>query len=196
MKNKRTIFVISLIIILVLWLACSLFIYLITRFSQPLIDNLNTENVQGIDTKISYPMDSQFYEVTKVVDGDTIKVNIDGNIETIRLIGVDTPETVDPRKPVQCFGMEASNKTKEILTGRKVRLEADPSQGERDKYGRLLRYVFLPSGIDFNLQLIQEGYAHEYTYKVPYKYQREFKAAEKNAIENNIGLWGTSCNNS
>ena len=74
------------------------------------------------------------YNVIKVVDGDTITVNLNGANETLRLIGLDTPETVDPRKPVQCFGLAASNKAKELLTGQQVRLEAEPSQGERDKY--------------------------------------------------------------
>ena len=135
------------------------------------------------------------YDVVSVTDGDTIKVNIGGTTETIRLIGIDTPETVDPRKPVQCFGQEASKKSKELLTGKKVRLEADPTQGERDKYGRLLRFVFLEDGTNFNKMMIAEGYAHEYTYDSnPYKYQVEFKDAEKQAREANKGLWSpTSC---
>ena len=130
-----------------------------------------------------------FYKVTSVVDGDTIKVSIDGKIESIRLIGIDTPETVDPRKPVQCFGLEASNKAKEVLTNKKVLLESDSTQDDRDKYNRLLRYVFLEDGSNFNKMMIAEGYAHEYTYNSPYKYQAEFKQAEKEARENKKGLW-------
>lgn len=129
------------------------------------------------------------FKVVKVVDGDTIDVEIDGKIERLRLIGIDTPETVDPRKKVQCFGREASNKAKEMLLGRFVSLESDETQGERDKYKRLLRYVFLPDGTNFNLFMIAEGYAHEYTYDLPYKYQTDFKQAEKIARENNKGLW-------
>jgi micrococcal nuclease len=130
------------------------------------------------------------YQVTQVVDGDTIKVDLNGTTETLRLIGIDTPETVDPRKPVQCFGEEASKKAKEILTDKKVTIEADPTQGERDKYSRLLRYVFLEDGTFFNKQMIDEGYAHEYTYQSnPYKYQTEFKDAEKSAREGKKGLW-------
>src|SRR3989338_3179438 len=130
------------------------------------------------------------YQVVHVVDGDTIQVDINGSKETIRLIGVDTPEVVDPRKPVQCFGREASNKTKEILIGKKVRLESDPTQSNRDKYQRLLRYVFLEDGTLFNKLLIEQGYAHEYTYQSnSYRYQLEFKTAEKDARENKRGLW-------
>lgn len=136
------------------------------------------------------------YVITSVTDGDTIKVNINGKIETIRLIGIDTPETVDPRKVVQCFGKEASNKAKELLNGKKVRLEADSTQGERDKYNRLLRYVFIEGGAFYNKIIIAEGYAHEYTYNSnPYKYQTEFIEAEKNAREAGKGLWNVStCN--
>jgi micrococcal nuclease len=135
------------------------------------------------------------YPVAKVVDGDTIDVLIDGKTERLRLIGMDTPETVDPRKPVQCFGKEASIKMAALVSGKSVTLEADPSQGERDKYGRLLRYVFLENGQNVNLTMIAEGYAHEYTYNLPYKYQADFKAAEAAAKASGKGLWSpNTCN--
>lgn len=142
-------------------------------------------------TPTSTPTKSgETFRVVKVIDGDTINVDINGKVETLRLIGIDTPETVDPRKPVQCFGIEASNKAKGVLNGQSVRLEADNTQGERDKYNRLLRYVFLLDGTNFNKLMISEGYAHEYTYQSnPYKYQTEFKQAEKEARENKRGLW-------
>lgn len=138
----------------------------------------------------------KLYNVVQVVDGDTVKVDLDGKTETLRLIGIDTPETVDPRKVVQCFGLEASNKAKELLTGKRVRLKADTTQGERDKYNRLLRYVFLEDGTFFNKLMIAEGYAHEYTYQSnPYFYQLDFKAAEDNAREQGLGLWNVNtCN--
>ena len=133
-------------------------------------------------------------KVVRVIDGDTIKVLINNKEETVRLIGIDSPETVDPRKPVQCFGIEASNKAKEILNNQTVRLESDPTQGERDKYGRLLRYVFLLDRTNFNKLMISQGYAHEYTYKGnPYRYQLEFIQSAKEARENNKDLW-KDCN--
>lgn len=143
------------------------------------------------------PEDTQQYEwlrVIKVVDGDTIVVEKDGSPVTVRLIGLDTPETVDPRKPVQCFGREASEKMRQVVGGQSVRLEGDPSQGELDKYGRLLAYVFVPAnatpdGILVNKYMIAEGYGHEYTYDIPYKYMEEFKAAERGAREAKRGLW-------
>lgn len=137
-----------------------------------------------------------YFLVTKVVDGDTIKVKINSEIETIRLIGIDTPETVDPRKTVQCFGLEASTKAKQMLAGKWVRLEADYSQDDRDSYDRLLRYVYLEDGVFFNKYMISEGFAHEYTYKSnPYLYQADFIAAENEARINELGLWHPdSCN--
>ena len=131
----------------------------------------------------------KFYQVIKVIDGDTMTVNLDGKEETLRLIGIDTPETVDPRKLVECFGVEASNKAKELLNNKKVRLENDPTQGERDKYQRLLRYIWLEDGTFFNKIMISDGYAHEYTYNTPYKYQTEFKQAESEARTAKRGLW-------
>lgn len=127
--------------------------------------------------------------VSKVIDGDTIVINKDGREETVRMIGVDTPETVHPSKPVQCFGAEASARTKSWLSGRSVTLVTDPSQGERDKYGRLLAYVWREDGLFVNQALISEGFAFEYTYNLPYRYQTEFQAAETSAREGKKGLW-------
>lgn len=129
------------------------------------------------------------YSVVRVVDGDTIVADINGKQEKIRLIGVDTPETVDPRKPVQCFGKEASLFTKNLIENKKVRLERDSSQGDRDKYGRLLRYVFLSDGTFVNKEIITQGYGHEYTYRAPYHHQADFKTAERTARELQKGLW-------
>jgi micrococcal nuclease len=133
--------------------------------------------------------DTELYAVESVVDGDTIKIRMGEKIETIRFIGIDTPETVHPSKPVQCFGREASNKTKELLTGKNVRIETDDSQGKRDKYERLLAYVFLDDGTNVNKLLVSDGFAYEYTYNLPYKYQSEFKKAESDAKLNKRGLW-------
>jgi len=127
--------------------------------------------------------------VTKVIDGDTIMVKINDKEEAVRLIGIDTPETVDPRKTVQCFGKEASEKMKELLENKMIKLEADTTQNDRDKYNRLLRYVYLEDGTFINKKLIEEGFGFEYTYQIPYKFQMEFKVAQKMAEEKKIGLW-------
>ena len=133
--------------------------------------------------------EKELYDVVKVIDGDTVVVDINGTDTTLRLIGIDTPETVHPSKPVECFGKEASAETKRLLEDAKVSLEADKTQGEFDKYGRLLRYIILEDGTNFNKHLIERGYAHEYTYNIPYKYQKEFKDAQKGAESGGIGLW-------
>jgi micrococcal nuclease len=154
----------------------------------------NTASVnQTIEKKDNDEVRENTFLVTKVVDGDTIKLLIDGEEKSIRLIGIDTPETVHPSKPVECFGIEASNKAKELLQNQRVKLEIDESQGEVDKYGRLLGYVILKNGKNFNKLMIEEGYAHEYTYQNnPYKYQNDFKLAEAEAKINKRGLWSPS----
>lgn len=129
------------------------------------------------------------YGVVKVVDGDTLNIVIDGKTERIRLIGINTPETVDPRKEVECFGKEASDMAKSILSGRSVYIEGDDSQDNRDKYGRLLRYVFLSDGANFNKLMIEKGFAYEYTYQEPYLYQKDFREAQNKAENEKMGLW-------
>ena len=135
-----------------------------------------------------------FVPVIRDIDGDTIVVLVQGATTTVRLLGVDTPETVDPRKPVECFGPEASAETKKLVDGQLVRLLPDPSQGAKDKYGRALAYVYLEDGTLFDEFLIAQGYGHEYTYKTPYEYQSEFKAAQAKAQKEQLGLWSpTTC---
>lgn len=131
------------------------------------------------------------YRVVSVSDGDTIKVSIDGRLTTVRLIGIDTPEVTDPRKPVQCFGREASQRAHELLGDAEVWLEYDPSQSRLDRYGRTLAYVWL-GGALINQAMVSEGFAHEYTYDTAYKYQDEFNAAEHTASQEQRGLWSPS----
>ncbi len=129
------------------------------------------------------------YLVSRVIDGDTIELS---NGTKVRYIGIDTPETVDPRKTVQCFGVEANNRNKQLVEGKEVRLEKDVS--DIDKYGRLLRYVYV-NGVFVNLVIVQEGFAYSYTYPPDVKYQSKFVEAEKLAREQKKGLWG-SCSTS
>ena len=132
------------------------------------------------------------YPVVHIVDGDTVDVLKDGAKVRVRLIGINTPESVDPRRGVQCFGIEASDEMKRLLEGQSVRLKGDPSQDTYDKYHRMLAYIFLPDATNVNEHMIAAGYAHEYTYRVPYRYQKEFKAAEAQAREAGRGLWKNS----
>lgn len=131
-------------------------------------------------------------EVIKFIDGDTIKVELlDFNrklnkIETIRFIGVDTPETVHPKKIVQYFGKEASEYTKQLLSDEIVYLGFDNDL--RDKYGRLLCYCYTKDGTFINYKLIADGYGYAYL-KYPFVYEKEFKEAEKTARTKRLGLW-------
>jgi micrococcal nuclease len=130
-----------------------------------------------------------YYKVSKITDGDTIHIITEGQDETVRLIGINTPETVDPRRTVECFGKEASTRMKEIAAGKIVRLEYDDSQALRDTYGRLLAYVYLEDGQMINRKMVAEGYAYEYTYLTPYKYQKEFRQLQSLAQSAKRGLW-------
>lgn len=139
-------------------------------------------------------VEKTYHKVVRVVDGDTLKVSMDGNEETVRLIGINTPETVDPRRPVECFGKEASSRMKEMAQGKLVYVETDVSQGMRDTYGRLLAYVYLEDGQMLNRKMIAEGYAYEYTYLAPYTYQAEFRQLQNLARVSKYGLWSdTTC---
>lgn len=128
---------------------------------------------------------SDTFLVSRVIDGDTIELE---NKEKVRYIGINTPETVDPRRAVQCFGHEASAKNKELVEGKQVTLVVDIE--DRDKYGRLLRYVYLQDATFVNLELIKQGYASVATYPPNVAHVDAFKAAEKSAREAKVGLWG------
>ena len=128
--------------------------------------------------------------VLRVIDGDTIDVLLSGEKTRVRLIGVDTPETVDPRRAVGCFGKEASQFASSTLSGAVVSLVVDPTQGEVDKYGRRLFYVYLSDGTLFNEAVIRAGYGLEYTYQnTRYRFQHEFRSAQEEAEREARGLW-------
>jgi len=127
--------------------------------------------------------------VVRVIDGDTITVAMDGVEYRVRYIGINTPETVDPRKPVECYGREASQRNRELVEGQTVELEKDVS--ETDSFGRLLRYVWL-NGDMVNAILVREGYALASTYPPDVKYQELFLDLEREAREAERGLW-TGC---
>lgn len=130
-------------------------------------------------------------KVVQVLDGDTLQINQNGKLDTVRLIGVDTPETHHPKKPVQCFAVTASDFAKSVAQNQMVRLVADPQGSDRDKYKRLLRYAYLPDGRLLNSLLIQEGYGFAYTV-FPYTKRPEFVGVEAQARMLGKGLW-TAC---
>jgi micrococcal nuclease len=131
-------------------------------------------------------------EVIDHVDGDTVRVRIPhapeqvGAVETIRLIGVDTPETVHPSRPVERFGREASDFTRRGLLGKSVYLAFDWDL--RDRYGRLLAYIYTGEGRCFNALIIREGYGFAYT-RFPFQFMEEFRSLEQEARAEKRGLW-------
>src|SRR5262245_31186132 len=129
------------------------------------------------------------HRVLRVIDGDTIVISLDGKETKVRLIGVDTPETVDFRKPVEAFGKEASRFTSNLLQGKSVYLEY--GQEKSDKYGRTLAYVYrAPDVLFINLEIIRQGYGHAYTEFPPFEHMELFRHYEKAAREAKRGLWG------
>ncbi len=129
--------------------------------------------------------------VVRVVDGDTVILSIEGKEYRTRLIGVDTPETVHPSKPVEEFGKEASAFLKNLLTGEKVWLEYETGNRE-DRYGRLLAYLYRqPDGLFVNLEIVRQGYGHAYT-QYPFQHMETFRSYERKAREAGKGLWGNT----
>ncbi|MBI2022099.1 thermonuclease family protein [Candidatus Daviesbacteria bacterium] len=179
--------------LLILLLSGYLFWKGLTSFTSQPTSSLAPQQTLGENTPAS-PSDGQEqaeYRVTKVIDGDTIEIDDSGQPKKLRYIGVNTPETVDPRKAVECFGKEASNENKRLIEGQKVILEKDVS--ETDRFDRFLRYVFLKlddgSLLFINDYLVRQGFAYASTYPPDVKYQEKFAEAEKEARDNNRGLW-------
>jgi micrococcal nuclease len=132
--------------------------------------------------------------VDRVVDGDTVRVFLDGQSVSVRMIGINTPETVKPGSDVECFGPEASDFAKDLLDGATVTLEYDDSQGRLDRYDRTLAYVWreLPDGTLrlFNLESVTGGFAYQRQYgSASYAWQPEFEQAQRTARATGSGLW-------
>ena len=128
--------------------------------------------------------------VDRIVDGDTLVAVIGGQREKVRLIGINTPESVDPDRPVMCFGQEASRHLEELVPpGTRVRIERDVEP--RDKYGRVLGYVYRAAdGLFVNLAQVTDGFANQYTFPPNVAHVNEFKQAAAQARGQRVGLWG------
>lgn len=131
------------------------------------------------------------WRVSRIVDGDTVDVSKGRRTLTLRLIGIDTPETVHPTEPIECFGPEATAFATRRLLGERAALEYDRSQGRLDYYDRTLAYVWTTDGEprQFNRDVVRRGYALEYTYDDPYLWQREFQHAQSAAVAQRRGVW-------
>lgn len=148
--------------------------------------NFSVMNLKGsLSDAERIPMrEGEWTMVSRVTDGDTIEIETG---EKVRYIGINTPESVDPRRKVECFGKEASAYNKNLVEGKRVRLERDIS--DRDKYGRLLRFVYLEDGTLVNGMLVREGYAHASPYTPDISRKELFREAESDARMNARGLW-------
>jgi micrococcal nuclease len=130
----------------------------------------------------------QTAHVVAVHDGDTITVRIDGRSEKVRLVGIDSPELDDERREYREAGYAARNYARSRLGGETVTLESEPQQPDRDRYGRLLRYVILDDGTNVNEEFVRKGYAHVYD-KFNFKLKPRFKEAEAAAKRDKLGVW-------
>ena len=173
---------------LVLW-ACFIFLVVIFGISvYAFIKSGVLRNLRNNTVKQTTSYANGTYKVTSISDGDTIEVDMNGVTERVRFIGIDTPETHKPNIPVQCFGPEASDYTTQRLKDSYVRLETDPLSSNRDRYDRLLRYVYIDNEL-LNQAIVATGHGFAYT---PFEFSKkdEFIAAETNAKNMALGLWG------
>lgn len=187
-RIKQRVALITAILAGILWLGGQLEFWDVSDVAGDVSSGveLTVPTVTMIDSMVS---------VVRVVDGDTIVVLVAGEEKKIRMIGINSPESVDPRKKVECFGKEASAHLSDLIVGGSVMLVTDDTQGDVDKYGRLLRYVMLGDGTDINAAMIADGYAYEYTYDDSYERQSMYRALEDDAESAQVGLWSSeTCN--
>lgn len=143
------------------------------------------EGHQGGPEKV--PASASAY-VVRAIDGDTIEVRVEGRLEVVRYIGIDTPETVKPDTPVQCYGERASHFDSRLVTHRRVRIV--PGVEQRDIYGRLLAYVYLGE-LFVNAELVRRGFARTLTIPPNNRFAERFERLQRTAARTGRGLWGT-----
>lgn len=146
------------------------------NLSEAVLDQEPQENKNSTSSE-------EYYEVSRVIDGDTVVLEKNGKEETVRLIGIDSPERGE------CFYEESKNRMEELTSDDLIKIEKDPTQNERDIYNRLLGYLYSEDGEFINKKMVGEGYAREYTYKTPYMYQGEFLSSEGGAKRQARGVW-------
>jgi micrococcal nuclease len=139
--------------------------------------------------KKTAPVGAGLVAVVGVVDGDTIKVRLNGSTERVRVIGIDTPEL----SPRECYAQQAASRMQSLVQSKHVRLAADPTQDDRDRYDRLLRHVFLTDGRSVAQLLIAGGYGQEYTYDRAYAGQAAHLQAQRAAKAGRLGIWSSGC---
>ena len=195
-SNKKILLVLSGAALTALVVFTVLRVVNLTRRVQVLEDVVSSRQESSLYPPTSLvpektaPPDGSKHKVLNVVDGDTVTIETVEDSLTVRVIGIDTPETVHPSKPVEFGGPEASNRAKELLEGQTVVIhyDPDPEHGKWGKYKRLLAYIDLPDGRDFGLVMIQEGFARAYP-KYPFSRQESYLEAEQITKQNKVGIW-------
>ena len=140
------------------------------------------------------PKTADCYNVVYYYDGDTVKLDINGKQEKVRLLGIDTPEmNYDSDKKPDCYAKQASEQLKKIIGNSCVQIKTDQLAGQKDKYGRLLLYLYLPDNTFVNMQMVSQGHAFSYIYS-DNQYKQEFEQAQQEAKSKQLGLWGKNCN--
>lgn len=185
----------QIILLFLTTFAIVLIIFFVLRAGVPKISKSSSTENKLTQVYSPQPSASEIFkeiaQVNRVIDGDTVEVNIDGLQQKLRYIGINTPETVDPRRTVQCFGKEASSQNKSLVEGKTVYLDKDVS--ETDKFGRLLRFVYLKlddgSFLFVNDYLVRQGFAYADRYPPDIKYADKFLRAQQEAQHNKRGLW-------
>lgn len=154
------------------------------------VESIKSTTSPEISTAIDLSQ-PELVQLIKVVDGDTIKVDINGQIETVRLVSVDAPESVAPRQPVGCLGKESAAFLQSLMSDQSIiYLQKDETQSNRDRYGRLLRFVFLSDGRDAGLELLGAGLAEAKLYsRQPHLYWSSYQKAEAGAKNKELGIW-------
>lgn len=160
-----------------------------TQDRRPRAENREPTDKEPRDRPTKAERRVKLWPVVRVVDGDTVEVHYKGRVQPIRVIGIDTPETVHPTEPVECWGLRASAQASKLLGGERVQVLFDPSQGRRDAYDRLLAYLVIPDIGDFGEAMIRRGHAAEYTYDTAYANQQSYQRAEAKAKLAKLGLW-------
>lgn len=186
MKSKK-----SLLKVLIIFIAGAVLTHFGLNVSsdqlEKVVDDIIPETILEQESR----QEGLYYEVLSVIDGDTFIVSTDGVKETVRVLGINTPETKHSSRGAECFGEESSARASQLLLNSEVRLEQDDSQAPRDKYNRLLAYVEMPNGIDFGQVMIVDGYAYEFTFNdKEYQNQSLYRQSQAIADSENVGLWG------
>lgn len=201
LKDKRTIVLLGTLLLLLLVCSCGFVLLVISITKDTDIDNdkrVSDEDVTTLEesytpTPTEEPV--QYFSVESVTDGDTLRIDYEGESTPIRLLAIEAPELSHPTLPTECYATESKSALEKLLSGNEIRIEYDSIQSERDQYDRLLAYVYVQQEeeeIFVNEHMIQYGYASVYT-DLPSDFKDQFLELQDSAKSNQEGIWSDSC---